>query len=74
MIVTGETSSTANKPCPSATLTTNILHRLTWTRTATSALSGRRLTATGNFHRFTVHFDSLIFFTQTYALSHTTMY
>jgi hypothetical protein len=26
------------------------------------------------FHRFTVHFDSLIFFTPTHALSHTTMY
>jgi hypothetical protein len=26
------------------------------------------------FHRFTVHFDSLSFITQTHALSHTTMY
>jgi hypothetical protein len=26
------------------------------------------------FHRFTVHFDSLSFFTPTHALSHTTMY
>jgi hypothetical protein len=28
----------------------------------------------GMFHRFTVNFDSLSFFTPTYALSHTTMY
>jgi hypothetical protein len=28
----------------------------------------------GKFHRFTVHFDSLSFFTPTYALSHITMY
>jgi hypothetical protein len=28
----------------------------------------------GKFHRFTVHFDSLSFFTPTYALSHTTIY
>jgi hypothetical protein len=26
------------------------------------------------FHRFTVHFDSVSFFTPTYALSHTTKY
>jgi hypothetical protein len=40
---------------------------------STQRVAGETINS-AKFHRFTVHFDSLSFFTSTHALSHTTMY
>jgi hypothetical protein len=51
MVLTEENRATRGETCASATLSTQILHGMSWVRTRASAVRGRRLTARAKVYK-----------------------